>query len=1010
MTLFSMNVSRVPLFLIFYVLFHLCSVGVVHAGNENRFPQSVVQGTVTDTDGIPLAGVNIQVESTSRGTITDMDGTFSLQAGPDAILVFTSMGFVPVNVPVDGREVLMVQMEADVTQLGEVILNAGYYTVSERERTGNIATIKAETMEKQPVGNPLAAMQGHLSGVNIVQNTGVPGGGFQVEVRGRNFINGVTDPLYIVDGVPFGSGSLGSGDVSGGIVAGNVSPLNAIDPSSIESIEVLKDADATSIYGSRGANGVVLITTKRGNSGKTRFHADVSSTLGQVSHFLDMMDTQQYLEVRREGIANDGYSERLENAFYDFFWPDLKTWDQNRYTNWQEELIGGTAYRNRAQVSVSGGSDRTQFLISGGHQRETTVFPGDNHYDKTTVHTAIGHRSKNGRFKVDFSTLYTREKNQLPRTDLTGAAYSLEPNAPALYDDEGRLNWENNTYNNPLASLEEEYVSKANTLMANAVVSYTVLPQLELKTSLGFNSYYLDAYKTLPSGARNPSLGFTAENYSSLTTNSAQRESWIVEPQLQWENGWGATKLSLLVGTTFQQETTEQFVQVGRGFPNDQLLFNLSSAQTVEVLEDSDSAYMYNALFGRLNLNVHNRYLLNLTGRRDGSSRFGPGRQFGNFGALGLAWIFSEESFLADSSILSFGKLRASYGTTGSDNIGDYQFLDTYRITGNEYDGTPTLAPSGIFNPLFGWESNRKLEVALELGLFNDRVMVNTSWYRNRSSNQLIGIPLAATTGFSELTGNFDATVENSGIELDLQSVLVRAKDFRWSTTVNLTVPKNKLVEFEGLETSTFSEQYIVGEPLTIIKLFHALGVDPQTGLYTFEDYDGDGNITSLGDRKFVEDRAPKFFGGFGNTITYGNLTFDFFFQFKKQKAFDQLAFGATPGYRRNMPVALLDRWQAEGDIAPVQRASGGYASGIDMGYYQQLSNAAFTDASFVRLRNISINYDLGTVGKGLGVNVYLQGQNLWTWTNYEGPDPEQPSNGRLPQLRQITLGLQLDF
>lgn len=1002
----------VSLFLSLFTIFNIKAAIPPENTGSNSFChlQFTVTGTITDTQGQPIPGVTIQLGETNAGTISEFDGSYSIQAPLDAFLVFSAIGFKTQNVPINDRQEINIILKEDITHLDEVVLNAGYYTVTEKERTGNIATIKADIIEKQPVGNPLAAMQGHMSGVNIVQNTGVPGGGYSIEIRGRNFINGATDPLYIVDGVPFGSQSLGSTEVSSAIVAGNVSPLNAIDPNSIESIEVLKDADATAIYGSRGANGVVLITTKRGRAGETRFRADVSSSMGQVSHFLDLMDTQQYLEVRREGIANDGYSERLENDFYDFFWPDLKTWDQNRYTDWQQELIGKTAYRNKVQLSVSGGSELTQFLISAGHQKESTVFPGDNTYKKTSVHHTLGHRSKNNRFKMDFSTFFSREKNNLPRRDLTGSAYSLEPNAPALFDEEGRLNWENNSWNNPLASLEEKYVSKVQTLMANAVVSYAVLPDLELKTSLGFNTYQLDSYMTLPSSARNPSLGFTPESYSSLTTNTSQRDSWIVEPQLQWRKSWGAAHLDLLVGTSFQQETTEQLVQVGRGFPNDQLLFNLSAAENIDALEDSDSAYNYNAVFGRMNLKVKDRYILNLTGRRDGSSRFGPGKQFGNFGAVGVAWLFSQEALFRESSFLSLGKLRASYGTTGSDNIGDYRFLDTYSVTGNDYDGTPTLAPTGIFNPLFGWESNRKLEAALELGLFKDRIMVNTSWYRNRSSNQLIGIPLAATTGFSELTGNFDATVENSGIELDIRSANVRGKRLRWSTNFNLTVPSNKLVEFEGLETSSFSNQYIIGEPLTIIKLYHALGVDPQTGEYTFEDYDGDGNLTSLGDKKYVEDLAPRFYGGLGNTIEYGNLTFDFFLQFKKQKAFDQLAFGATPGYRGNKPVALLDRWQKEGDENPIQKASGGYSPDIDMGIFQQLSNAAFTDASFVRLRNVSINYDMGALGNGLGINVYLQGQNLWTWTKYAGPDPEQPSNSRLPQLRQITLGLQLDF
>lgn len=1011
------STGRGRLFFALYIVCSLFLINTITASALEPIPldafqdqQTLITGTITDSQGKPVPGVHILIQSTTTGSISDVDGSYTIQAKPQDTLVFSAMGFATLTVPIDGRREINIQLQEHVAQLNEITLNAGYYSVTDKERTGNIASIKAETIEKQPVGNPLAAMQGHLSGVNIVQATGVPGGGFSIEVRGRNFINGVSDPLFIVDGVPYGSQSLGSVDVSGQITGGNTSPLNAINPNDIESIEVLKDADATAIYGSRAANGVVLITTKKGKVGKTQFKANLSSTLGQVSNFLDLMNTEQYLEIRREGITNDGFGAFLDDPAFDFVWPDIKSWDNSRYTDWQKELIGGTSYRNNAQVSVSGGNAQTRFLVSGAYQKETTVFPGDANYKKATVHSNINHRSENDRFMLNLSTIYSNENNILPRTDFTSLAYRLEPNAPEVYDATGNLNWENNTWDNPLAALEERYEAKINTLIANAVISYKVLPNLELKSSMGFNRYRLDSYRTLPSSARNPQLGFTPQNYSTITTNGAQRQSWIVEPQLNWKKEWNKAKLDILVGTTFQQETTQQFVQKGTGFPNNNLLQNLTAAEILEVLQDADSEYNYNAIFGRLNLNLLGRYILNLTGRRDGSSRFGPERQFGNFGALGVAWLFSEEAIFNESSLLSFGKLRASYGTTGSDNIGDYRFLDTYNITGFDYDGTTVLQPTGIFNPLFGWEANKKLEAALELGFFNDRLLINTSWYRNRSSNQLIGIPLAATTGFSELTGNFDATVENTGFEVDVRTVNLQNGNFKWTTTFNITVPKSKLVEFDGLETSTFSDRFIIGKPLTIVKLYNALGVDPETGIYQFEDYNGDGNISSLEDRQWVEDFAPKFYGGFGNTFSYGNLTFDVFFQFKKQKAFNELTLAATPGYRGNAPVSLLDRWQQQGDTNPIQMASGGLAFGEDTGVLQQRSNAAVSDASFIRLRNISLNYKVPTADSNLDVNVYLQGQNLLTFTNYSGPDPEQPSSTRLPPLRQITLGLQVTF
>ena len=982
----------------------------VQAGNFLEPPQATVSGTVTDTSGNPLAGVNLVVESKNIGTMSDLDGSFTITAGPSDVLVFSMVGFKSLTVPIAGREEVLVTMEEDVTVLGEVVLNAGYYSVSERERTGNITTVKAAVIDKQPVGNALAAMQGQMSGVNIVQNTGVPGGGFSVEVRGQNFINGVTDPLYIVDGVPFGSQSLGSEDVSRFILGSDISPLNAINPNDIESIEVLKDADATAIYGSRGANGVVLITTKKGRAGKTRFDAHLSTTFGRVSNFVDLMNTEQYLEVRREGVINDGFEASLENPVFDSFWPDITLWDNNRYTDWQQVLIGGTAYRNNAQLSVSGGSAQTQFLVSGALLDETTVFPGDSNYKRATVHSNINHRSSNERFRLNLSTSYTHEDNLVPSIDLSSQAYTLAPNAPALYDEEGNLNWENNTWNNPLASLEEKVGVKSSTVLANAMLSYELWEGLELRSSLGYTDYRLDSYRTLPSSARNPRFNFTPQNYSSLTTNQSQRTSWIVEPQLQWKQQWDVLSMDVLVGTTFQQETTEQLVLRGQGFPTNALINNMAAADEVEARGSTDSDYRYNAVFGRVNLQLLDRYILNLTGRRDGSSRFGPGRQFGNFGAVGLAWIFSKEKLFPESAFLSFGKLRGSYGTTGSDNIGDYQFLDTYTVVGEDYAGVSVLSPTGIFNPAFGWEANNKLEAGLELGFFKSRISLYAAWYRNRSSNQLVGVPLAATTGFSELTGNFDATVENSGLELDLRSINLLKGSFKWSTTLNLTVPRSKLVRFDGLETSTFANQYVIGEPLSIVKLYRSLGVDPETGQYEIEDFNGDGAITSNEDRQFIADLAPSFYGGLGNTLSWGNLTFDVFLQFKKQEGFNNFQNDAVPGFSRNASVELLDRWQEPGDMKPVQVASSGLAFGVGNGDLQRSSDAAVSDASFIRVRNISLNYKVPMLDKGLDVQVYLQGQNLFTFTRYSGPDPEQTRNNRLPPLRQLTLGLKVGF
>jgi TonB-linked SusC/RagA family outer membrane protein len=989
-----------------------------------RSQQRSVSGTVTDQAGLPVSGATVLIKGTTTGTVTNFDGSYTMTVpNPENVLVFSFLGFETQEITVGNQTTINVSFRESISALDEVTINAGYYKTSERERTGSIGKIGAKTIEKQPVNNPLAAMQGYIPGVNITQDSGLPGGGFNIEIRGKNFITGSTDPLYIVDGVPYGSemrdseaimaaANLSDHLFPGGNIKGNTSPLNLINPSDIESIEVLKDADATAIYGSRGANGVVLITTKKGKAGKTQVNVNISTGVGSVprSSFVDVLNTEQYLEMRLEAIANDGYTlETLPDVLIRAS-PDLYVWDPNRYTDWQEVLIGGTAYRNNAQLSFSGGSEQTQFLLSGGYQNETTVYPGDSKYGKASVHSSINHQSTDNRFQVNVTTDYTVDDNLLPGFRFTRLAYTLAPNAPALYDENGDLNWENSTWQNPLAQLETEYRAQTNNLIMNSVISYRTDSALEFKANLGYTDSRKEEYRTLPHTRRNPAGGGTSAN-SILFTNSTSRQSWIVEPQMHWQKDWGKASLNILMGATFQQEQLNQISLFGHGFPSNSQILDMSAANDVRVDLDQETEYNYQAVFGRINFKWADRYIINITGRRDGSSRFGPGRQFGNFGAVGAAWLFSEEPFLKENTLLSFGKLRSSYGITGSDNIGNYNFYDSYETTGTSYNGSG-LQPIRLFNPNFRWEENKKFEAALELGFFRDRVFLTTAWYRNRSSNQLVGIPLPGTTGFPSVNSNFDATVENTGLEMDFRSVNIQNNSLKWTTTFNISVPKNKLVRFDGLETSTFRNRYVIGEPLSISKRYHLLGVEPDTGVYQFEDYNNDGVLNDE-DRQWIEETAPKFYGGLGNTINYKNWTLDVFFQFKNQRAVDMLVFGGgAPGGHQNQPVSVLNRWQQVGDAASIQRFTFFSDASLTFFNYYDRSNAIYTDASFIRLRNVSLSYTVPkALTKGMDLSLYLHGQNLLTITKYEGGDPEQLAlNGFLPLLQQFTLGLQLSF
>ncbi|MBK5214926.1 MAG: SusC/RagA family TonB-linked outer membrane protein [Flavobacteriaceae bacterium] len=971
---------------------------------SQNLPLKTISGTITDTDG-PLSGVNVLVKNTARGSISDLEGRYSLTATATDTLVFTYLGYKTQELSIGIRSVLDVLMQLDATTLDQVVINAGYYKVSDRERTGSITKITAKEIENQPVSNPLAAIQGRIAGVFISPSTGLASGGYTLQIRGQNSIASGNEPLYIIDGIPYDSNNMGFSYVgSATLPLGVLSPLSLIDTDDIESIEILKDADATSIYGSRGANGVVLITTKKGSKEKTTFTINTYTGTGQVAKTLDYMKTDQYLAMRREAFKNDGLTEYPQNAY------DLNgTWDQNRYTDWQKELIGGTAYLTHLGATVTGGTKRTHFLLNGGYHNETTVFPKDYNYKRLSLRAGIDHSSNDDKFKVSFATNYAVDNNDLPGMDISNLIRLLPPNAPALYNENGKLNFENGTFNNPLAELEGKYLSKRNNLVVNSQISYELFSNFTLLANLGFTKSDLDESRTIPHTKYDPALGYDSR-FSFLYTNTSTRESWIVEPQLRWEQPLGLTNLEILLGATFQEQTDNILSHYASGFPSNSLIYNLAAAYSLTVQRDALSEYKYQAFFGRLNYNLSNKYIFNITGRRDGSSRFGPNRRFAVFGAIGAAWLFGEEEGVKNfMPVLSFGKLRGSYGVTGNDQIGDYEYLETYSTDGTEYLTIRGISPTRINNPDFGWETNRKFNVALELGFLKNRVNLTAEYFQNRSSNQLVGMPLPGTTGFSTLQANLEAIVENTGFEISLNTINIKTEAFRWSTDFNLTIPKNRLVDFPMLKGSPYANQYVIGESLNIKKLYHLIGVDPETGLYQFEDYNADGTISAPEDRQYIADLTPKVFGGLNNMLTIKNWELAFLFQFTQRKNYNKLLGSSAPGRMANQPDFISGQWQNPGDSSNTQLFTAGYNPDAVTAYSQYMfSDASISDASYIRLKNASLAYSIPSNGmRNVKCRVYLQGENLFLLTKFKSGDPEQLGE-YLPPLRKITLGLQL--
>ena len=966
--------------------------------------QSRVTGSVTDTNDNPIPGVSISLKNTNTGTQTDLDGAFELEASPQDTLRISYIGFKTLLLPVGNQTRFIIQLEQDITDLGEVTINAGYYNTTRREQTGSIARVTAEEIERQPVTNPLTALQGRMAGVSIVQRSGVPGNAPSIQIRGQNslrngFGNSGNLPLYIIDGVPIDSAPLNSFSGLTSPTISGIDPLNTLNPANIESIEVLKDADATAIYGSRGANGVILITTKKGTGGnqKTRINAQVYTGAGVVPRKLDLINTADYISLRQEAFANDGTTPTETNS------PDLLLWDTDRYTDWQETLFGGTAATTGVNLGVSGGSERTYYNLGVGYQRETSVFPGDFRYNKLTANLSLNHRSSDERFKLQLSTSFGSDNNQqFDGSSFVSTALSLAPNAPALYTENGELNWEDSSWTNPFATLYRESEARVQQLISNLSLSYAITPQLEARLNTGYTLLKSEEEVKQPLQFYNPAL-WSFVNSRSVDLN-AQRQSWIAEPQLNYRNTWGKFNLDALIGGTFQHRQGSTFSITGIGYSNDQLLGNLATAQQVVVTDNTSQEYAYAAAFGRIGFNYARKYYLNLTGRRDGSSRFGPSRRFASFGAVGGAWILSEENWMQGlKPFLSFTKLRGSYGSTGSDQIGDYGYLDTYSAT----PGGGGLYPTQLTNTIYSWERNRKLELALELGFLNDKLRLNTSWYRNRSSNQLVGYNLPAITGFTSVQANLDATVENTGWEFEAFTNLNSGR-FNWQASLNVSIPENRLVSFPGIEESSYANTYKVGESLNIQLLYDYTGVDPETGLYTVMDVNEDG-VYNSDDRVVVQDLTRTLFGGFQNQFTYGRVSFDFLWEFVVQDG-QQYYSAAAPGrFGSILQEDYERRWQSPGAITNIQKAS----QGLDAlrSYFRFLtSDGIYTDTSFLRLRTLGLSYELPT--EKLGINsciLFLQGQNLLTLTSYRGLDPQSPGT-TLPALRTLTAGLKLNF
>lgn len=989
----------------------------------DQLTQFPIKIRVTGPNGNPLAGASVMNKSTKHSGVTDAEGVLNLNVAVGDVIEITFIGYEKQSIALkDDTASINVTLKPSETSLDEITVSTGYWTTEKRKSVGNIVKVSAKDIEKQPVTSPLMALQGLVPGLEVSPTSGTPGTAVKFQIRGLNSVRRAPStstidgnfPLIVIDGIAIDPTPLSSR--SNSLATKGFDPLNGLNIANIESIQVLKDADATSIYGSRGANGVILITTKNRKTAKG-LTADVNyyRGVGEVVQRIDMLSRDQYLAMRHEAFVNDNETPNEYNAY------DFMLYDTTRETDWQDVLLGHTSNIEDMQIGFSAGNGRTSFGFTGGYHKETLLYSNDFNYKRYNGSININHLSDDQRFSAGIVINYGRNNHKLFNSSLLiGNSLQLAPTAPPLYNPDGSLNWAPlppfnvSTWSNPMSWLRSPHLSTSNTFNSNIILSYKILKGLSVKANVGYSTVDQEESVRKTLSSLSPEEAPFARGSNTVTMNT--RNAWIVEPQITYSATKNDHSFDVLLGGTFQESAKNETRFNATGYSSDAQIGNLQAATTI-TNNTSSSEYRYTAAYGRIQYGYADRWILNLTGRRDGSSRFGPGKRFGNFGAIGFGYIFSEEPFIKRTlPFISFGKFRSSYGTTGNDQIGDSKYLQTYQLATRIYGGASGYIPSGLFNQDYSWEITRKLEAAIEMGLLKDHISFELAWYKNRSSNQLVNYPLPSITGFTSVLMNFDALVQNTGWEFILNTKNVSGQKINWSTSFNLSFPQNKLIKFDNIENSSYRTLLKVGEPLIIKRGYLWKGVNPQTGVHEFEDLNHDGNITSTDDYTFLQPMVVKFFGGLNNIISYSAFELSFLFQFSDRYA--EVIYETIPGLGPfgNQPAYVMNRWQKPGDITSVQKFTQSYSSDAGIAYNERynFSDGVIQHIFFARLKTLSLSYSLQeSILKRLKITsckMYIQGQNLLTFSNSKryGWDPETLYS--IPPLRILSAGIQLRF
>jgi TonB-linked SusC/RagA family outer membrane protein len=1030
-----------------------------------------VSGTVTDKSGTPLPGVNVVVTGSTQGTITDINGKYSIEVPRGGVsLTFSFIGMDPQIVTIGALTQINVKLEEAALRLDEVVV-VGYGTQTKAMLTSSVGTVNSAQLKDRAVLSFTEAMVGQLAGVQIQQTTGAPGGGFSIKIRGTGSITSGSQPLYVVDGVPIDN-VITTQAVMGWTGQQAQNPMASINPNDIQSIDILKDASSTAIYGSRGSNGVILITTKQGVAGKPVFSLNVSRGVQTVAKKVDMMNLEEYIEMETDRrnhqwvLYGSGANRQLTDpnsvrSSTGYKIP-VEFSDPSNFkgTDWQDELFE-VAPMVLAQLSVSGGTDKTRYYLSGDvvDQDGVLLNTGFKKFSlRTNVDTEISKRVKMG-FKVNPSynisnmnqaggyggTIAHGIMNLTPTYDAYNEDGTYSFYSPRYTYGDGTFTY--GVFGNPVAkSLETDMVFDQIRLLSSAYISIDIMKNLVFKSTIStdINSFSLNQFTPSTTGAPG-----TVWVNGSLT--SSRNMNWVNENTVTYTNTFSAKhNLSVLGGVTEQKSYFEYHDIYADGFPNDNV--HTLNAGTVYDGGQTRSEWSLLSVLGRVNYDYDKKYLFTGTLRTDGSSRFGSENKWGVFPSASVGWRISQESFMENVEQISELKLRVSYGVTGNNDISNYGSIGS--IGGNNYilgSGSGTivngLVQNSISNRNLGWEQTKELDLGFELGLFQDRVYLNADYYNSLTTGLLLDVPVPLITGFSTALQNI-GEVRNRGIELSVETRNIATNDLKWNTNFNISFNRN-VVESMGLTDAPiivgprnfFNElAYItkVGEPIGSFYGYISEGVymtqteadaDPAkfplagAGDLNFKDISGpdgvpDGVLNSL-DQTVIGNNQPDFIYGLTNTVTYKGFDLNLTIQGVQG---NQVMMGQLRNTYRWFAGQNRDYWKSEAEPGDGNTFRPG---GINQN--RNVSTWWLEDGSFLRFKNLTLGYNIPVEAFGSVVNrarVYLTAENLFTITKYPGFNPEINSGegddynqltpgldfGGYPVSRTITIGINMSF